>query len=52
MQFNMMEMDRARFYYWNLFSIAVTALPLAYMATVSAALAVYVATASDQVQRT
>ncbi|PHJ17344.1 transmembrane protein [Cystoisospora suis] len=32
-RFNMMEMDRARFYYWNLFSIAVTALPLAYMAT-------------------
>ncbi|PFH35124.1 hypothetical protein BESB_060110 [Besnoitia besnoiti] len=32
-RFNMMEMDRARFYYWNLFSIAVTALPIAYMFT-------------------
>lgn len=31
--FNMMEMDRARFYYLNLFSIAVTALPVAYMAS-------------------
>ncbi|EPT27145.1 hypothetical protein TGME49_226500 [Toxoplasma gondii ME49] len=34
-RFNMMEVDRASFYYWNLFSIAVTTLPLAYMATVN-----------------
>ncbi|CDI84232.1 hypothetical protein, conserved [Eimeria acervulina] len=32
---NMLEADKARVYYWNLFSIAVTALPIWYMMTVN-----------------
>ncbi|CDJ49304.1 hypothetical protein, conserved [Eimeria brunetti] len=32
---NMLESDKARFYYWNLFSIAVTGLPIWYMMTVN-----------------
>ena len=35
LQPNMLEADKARVYYWNLFSIAVTALPIWYMMTVS-----------------
>uniref|UniRef100_A0A0G4I8A6 Transmembrane protein n=1 Tax=Chromera velia CCMP2878 TaxID=1169474 RepID=A0A0G4I8A6_9ALVE len=30
---NMQDADRARFFYWNLVSIAVTAIPVAYLCT-------------------
>ncbi|CDJ57258.1 hypothetical protein, conserved [Eimeria maxima] len=32
---NMLEADRARLYYWNLFSIFATGLPIWYMMTVN-----------------
>ncbi len=30
----LIDQDRARFFYWNLFSIALTALPLIYLSRV------------------